>query len=209
MDSIWENRKKSKNCCFLAIFGLILAMFLTSQPYDFDAFAHAGAPLGVEWLCKISWKSYKQFLRNLKFSWKRSGEKKQHDCISSRKFFPTPKNWSGENLYFWEKKSQCRKKLKGGPFVIFQHPFCRKTANKLNEGPFGEIFFPKKVLQCQKKIGKGDPLVSPGMVCYAGKQEKPLWISSLDQIVQFGAIIFCRSFENYFGQFVWIEKKPL
>ena len=34
--------------CFLAIFGLILAMFLTSQPYDFDAFAHAGAPLGVE-----------------------------------------------------------------------------------------------------------------------------------------------------------------
>ena len=37
MDSFWENRKKSKNG-FLAIFGLILAMFLTSQPYDFDAF---------------------------------------------------------------------------------------------------------------------------------------------------------------------------
>ena len=34
--------------CFLATFGLILAMFLTSQPYDFDAFAHAGAPLCVE-----------------------------------------------------------------------------------------------------------------------------------------------------------------
>ena len=32
--------KKSKNECFLAIFGLILAMFLTSQPYDFDAIAH-------------------------------------------------------------------------------------------------------------------------------------------------------------------------
>ena len=46
---------------FLAIFGLNLAMFLTSQPYDFDAFAHAGAPLGVEWLCKISWKSYGVF----------------------------------------------------------------------------------------------------------------------------------------------------
>ena len=41
MDSFWENRKKLKNGCFLAIFGLILAMFLTSQPYDFDAFAHA------------------------------------------------------------------------------------------------------------------------------------------------------------------------
>ena len=43
-----KSKKKSKNDCFLAIFGLILAMFLTSQPYDFDAFAHAGAPLGVE-----------------------------------------------------------------------------------------------------------------------------------------------------------------
>ena len=53
---------------FLAIFGLILAMFLTSQPYDFDAFAHAGAPLGVEWLCKILWKSYGKFLRKSKFS---------------------------------------------------------------------------------------------------------------------------------------------
>ena len=31
----------------LAIFGLILAMFLTFQSYDFDAFAHAGDPLGV------------------------------------------------------------------------------------------------------------------------------------------------------------------
>ena len=45
------------------------------------------------------------------------------------------------------------------------------------------------------------------MVCYAEKQEKPFWFSSLGQIVQFGAIIFCRTFKNYFGQFVWIEKK--
>ena len=80
MDSFWENRKKSKNRCFLAIFGLILAMFLTSQPYDFDAFAHAGAPLGVEWLCNISWKSYGQFLRNLKFSWK--GREKKNSTIA-------------------------------------------------------------------------------------------------------------------------------
>ena len=45
------------------------------------------------------------------------------------------------------------------------------------------------------------------MVCYAEKQEKPFWFSSLDQIVHFGPIIFCRTFKNYFGQFVWIEKK--
>ena len=32
----------------LAIFGLIEAMFLTLQSYDFDVFEHTGAPLGVE-----------------------------------------------------------------------------------------------------------------------------------------------------------------
>ena len=42
MDSFWEKRKKWKNGCFLAIFGLNLAMFLTSQLYDFDAIAQVG-----------------------------------------------------------------------------------------------------------------------------------------------------------------------
>ena len=32
----------------MVILGLILAMLLTYQSYDFDAIAHAGAPLGVE-----------------------------------------------------------------------------------------------------------------------------------------------------------------
>ena len=49
---------------FSAIFGIILAMFLTFQSYDFDAFEYAEAPLDVEWLCKMLWKSYWQFLRN-------------------------------------------------------------------------------------------------------------------------------------------------
>ena len=38
---------------FFVIFGHISAMFLTSQPYDFDVIAHAGASLGVECLCQI------------------------------------------------------------------------------------------------------------------------------------------------------------
>ena len=50
-------------------------------------------------------------------------------------------------------------------------------------------------------------MVSPGMVCCAEKQVKPFWSSSLGQMVQFDTIIFCRTFKNYFGQFVWIEKK--
>ena len=77
-------------------------------------------------------------------------------------------------------------------------------------GPFGEKIpkknSEKKCLAVPKKIERGDSLVSPGMVCYAEKQVKPFWFSSLGQIVQFGAIIFCRTFKNYFGQFVWIEK---
>ena len=56
------------------------------------------------------------------------------------------------------------------------------------------------------KNWKRYPLVSPGIVCYA---EKPFWFSSLGQIIQFGAIKFRRTFKNYFGQFVWIEKKSL
>ena len=79
-------------------------------------------------------------------------------------------------------------------------------------GPFEERKFRKKnpkknVSQCRKKIERGDSLVSPGMVCYAEKQVKPFWSSSLGQMVQFDTIIFCRTFKNYFGQFVWIEKK--
>ena len=97
-------------------------------------------------------------------------------------------------------KSHNAKKLKGGTlwgfstFILSQNIF------------WGKKFSGKKVA-VPKKIERGDPLVSPGMVWYAGKQEKLFWFSSLDQIVQFGAIIFCRTFKNYFGQFVWIEKK--
>ena len=80
---------------------------------------------------------------------------------------------------------------------------CCEISKKFKGGPFGEKKIRKKVSQC-RKTERGDPLVSPGMVCYAGKQEKPF-------LVQFarpnGAIIFCRTFKNYFGQFVWIEKK--
>ena len=78
---------------------------------------------------------------------------------------------------------------------------------KIERDPLGEKFFRNKVSQCRKKIERGDPLVSPGMVCYAEKQQKPFWSSSLGQMVQFGAIKFCRTFKNYFGQLVWIEKR--
>ena len=58
-----------------------------------------------------------------------------------------------------------------------------------------------------KKTERGDPLVSVGVVCYAEKEEKPFLLSSLGQMSHLGTIKLCRTFKNYFGQFVWIEKK--
>ena len=54
--------------------------------------------------------------------------------------------------------------LKGGPFGLFQHPFCRKISKI--QGDIQE-FSKKKTLRAEKKIDQGDLLVSPGIVCYA------------------------------------------
>ena len=40
-----------------------------------------------------------------------------------------------------------------------------------------------------------------------GKKEQTFWFSSLGQMLQFYTMKFRRTFKNYFGQFVWIEKK--
>ena len=40
----------------------------------------------------------------------------------------------------------------------------------------------------------GDPLVSPGIVCYAEKKEKRFRFISLGQMVQIDTINFCRIF---------------
>ena len=69
-------------------------------------------------------------------------------------------------------------------------------------GPFGENF------EICRKNERGESLVSPGMVCYAEKQEKPFWFSSLDQIVHFDAIIFCRTFVELFWS-VRVDRKKV
>ena len=87
---VWTVLEKIGKSRKLAVFGLFLAMFLTFQSYDFDAFEHAGAPLGVEWLqnfMKIVWTVFENFEVFIK----RSGEEKRHDW-TPKKFFPTPKN---------------------------------------------------------------------------------------------------------------------
>ena len=81
-----------------------------------------------------------------------------------------------------------------------------ENIKKLKGDPLGKNFFRKKVSQCQTNL-KGEPLVSPGIVFYTEKEGKFFWFSSLGQMIQFGNIKFCRTFKNYFGQFVWVEKK--
>ena len=93
--------------------------------------------------------------------------------------------------------------LKGGPFCIFQHPLLQNI-EKLKGDPLVNFFSEKS--QCRKNW-KGDLFVSPGIVCYAEKEEKPFWFSSLGQMIQFGTIKIRRTFRNYFDQFVWIERK--
>ena len=61
-------------------------MFLKSQSYDFDVIAHAGAPLGVDWLCK-SFKNCMDVFEKFEIFIERSGEKS-----TIENFFPTPKN---------------------------------------------------------------------------------------------------------------------
>ena len=110
-------------------------------------------------------------------------------------------------VIFGKKSHNAEKNWKGGPFGLFQHPFCRKTSKKMQGGPFGEkFFFEKKSLAVPKQNERGESLVSPGMVCYAEKQEKPFWFSSLDQIVHFDAIIFCRTFVELFWS-VRVDRK--
>ena len=122
----------------------------------------------------------------------------------------TWKNWKFF-FYFREKISQCRKKLKGGTLWDFPTSILSQNIKKMQGDPLRKKNFEKKsekkCLAKPKKIERGDSLVSPGMICYAEKQVKPFWSSSLGQMVLFDTIIFCRTFKNYFGQFVWIEKK--
>ena len=64
---------------------------------------------------------------------------------------------------------------------------------------------PKKSHNAEKNNWTGDALVSASIVCYA-KKGKPFWLSSLGQMVQFDTIKFRKTFKNYIGQFVWIQK---
>ena len=95
-----------------------------------------------------------------------------------------PKNWKGDPLGFLNTQS----------VVKYQRNW---------RGPFGEKISEKKSRSAEKNW-KGAPF---GLARYGMLRGK----TGRTFLVQFarpnGAMIFCRTFNNYFGQFVWIEKK--
>ena len=110
-------------------------------------------------------------------------------------------------IFIFGKKSQnAEKKLKGGTLWDFSTSILSQNIKKNAGGTlWGKFFFEKKSRSAEKNE-RGESLVSPGMVCYAEKQEKPFWFSSLDQIVHFDAIIFCRTFVELFWS-VRVDRK--
>ena len=87
----------------------------------------------------------------------------------------------GEKFLFSEKKSRNAGKIeRGDPLRFFNiHSVAKQPKNE--GGPFGEKKSEKKSRRAQKSEWG---MVSPGMVCYAGKREKPFWFNSLCQMVQ-------------------------
>ena len=78
-----------------------------------------------------------------------------------------------KNFHFRKKISQSRKKLKGGAFGIFQHPFCRKTSKKCRGTLWGNCFF-EKSLAVPKKM-KGGSLWSRPVWYVTRKNRKNLF----------------------------------
>ena len=72
-----------------------------------------------------------------------------------------------------------KKTERGDPLGFFNFHSVAKHKKKCRGDLWG-IFFRKKCLAVPKLKERGEPLVSPGTVCYAEKQEKPFWFSSLD-----------------------------
>ena len=105
-----------------------------------------------------------------------------------------------------EKSLTMSKKTERGTLWNFSTSILSQNIKKLKGTLQGNFIFEKKS-QSAEKTERGDSLVSPGMVCYAEKEEKPFWFSSLCQMIQFGTIKFCRTFVELFWSVRMDSKK--
>ena len=72
--------------------------------------------------------------------------------------------------------------------------------------PLEKIFFSKKKSRSAEKNERGGLWSRPVWFVTRKKQEKPFWFSSLDQMVHFDAIIFCRTIVELFWS-VRVDRK--
>ena len=108
----------------------------------------------------------------------------QHSLLKNIK-----KNEGGLLVTTFPKKSHnAEQKLKGISLRVFNIHSVAKHQKKLKGDPLGKN--DRKKSLTAEKSEKGDPLVSPGIVCYAEKVEKLFWLRSLGQMVQFDIIKF-------------------
>ena len=98
------------------------------------------------------------------------------------------------NIFIFGKQSHNGEKTERDTLWDFSTSNLSQNIKKMQGDPLGKKFFSRKKSRSAEKNERGEHLVSPGMVCYTGKHEKPFWFSSLHQIVQFGAKLFCRTF---------------
>ena len=104
----------------------------------------------------------------------------QHFCRSWRGFVAKHQKIEKWKTFYFRKKISVPKKTERGTFWDFSTSILSQNIKKNAGGTlWGNFFFEKKVSQCRKNE-RGESLVSPGMLWYAGKQEKPFWFSSLD-----------------------------
>ena len=97
-------------------------------------------------------------------------------------------NWDYFYENIFEKKCQCRKKLKVRTLWDFSTSISCETPKNWREAFVGKKVFLKKVSQCRKN----GPF---GLVRYCMLRGKPFWFSSLGQQVHFGVFWkFCRTF---------------
>ena len=106
-----------------------------------------------------------------------SGFSNTHSVVKYQKI-------EGEKFFIFGKISTMPKKLKGGTLWSLSTSILSQNSKKIEGGTLWGKKFPKQKSRGAEKKLKGGPLLSPGMVCYAGKQEKPFWFGSLGQMVQ-------------------------
>ena len=108
-------------------------------------------------------------------------------------------------IFFEKSLKMPKKNQKGGPIWNFSTSLLSQIIKKLKQDTLVKTI--SKTNPTMPKNLKGGPFSLARYCILRGKRRKTFWFSSPGQIIHFGTIKFRRTFKNYFGQFVWIEKR--